>query len=371
MFRGFPKGVETKMRYRRRNDRRGAIAVLAALLVAALVGMVAYSIDHGYLLKVRSDLQKAADASALAAVQDLIRQEDGTQNLEAVRQTVLDYVRDNLSEENFQVAVADIEIGRYDPNSIYSGLKLLNTGTFDAVRVTLRRDGVTNSQAPLFFARVFGQDEAAVVASGAAVLQKAQRMGPGAEILPFATPIGLWNSLSPGEQWSAYGDGKLKDQSGSDVPGNWGTLDVGDTGNSSSDLNNQILDGLRQPDLDALQSDGRIPNNQYLDSEVPAWMQGDTGLSSGLKQSVQIVHGQKKLIPIYDQLANPNGSHVDFHVIGWGVVTVIDSEWSGFTNTRVILEKSHWMNGKLRPKGTLGSTGGYIEGAYTSPVLVE
>jgi Flp pilus assembly protein TadG len=357
-----------KLTYR---DRRGAIMVMAALLMTVLVGLIAFSVDYGYLLKIRTDLQRSADASALAAVQDLIRKPDGTQDLDKARATVRKYVGDNLTDTSFQVANSDIQIGRYNPQSIYTGVSLLGTGTFDTVRVTLRRDGGVNSAVPLFFARLLGLQNAAVVATATAVLQKGEYMGPGVEILPFATPLALWNSLQPGDLWSAYGDGKLKDGSGSDVPGNWGTTDIGSNNNSSSDLNDQILNGLRQSDLDALHTDGRISQTSHIDSSVPLWTQGDTGLSSGLKQSVQAVHGKQKLIPIYDGLAVPNGSHVDFHVVGWGVVTVIDSEWKGFTNTRVIVKKSHWFNGKLRPKGSLSASSGYIDGAYTSPVLVD
>ncbi len=351
--------------------RRGVILVLSALLMVALVGMLAFAVDYGYLLKVRTDLQRSADAAALAAVQDLIRLPDGSQDLNKTRDTAVTYARNNLDDATFQVATGDIQIGRYDPASIYSQVNLLNTGTFDTVRVSLRKDGAVNAKASLFFARVLGLQDSTITATATAVLQKAELLEPGTEILPFATPLDLWNSLQPGDRWSAYGDGKLKDENGSDVPGNWGTVDIGDTGNSSSDINNQILDGLRQSDLDSLHADGRIAQNTYIDSSAPAWMEGDTGLSSGLKQSVMVVHGQQKLIPIYDTLANPNGSHVDFHIVGWGVVTVIDSEWRGFTNTRVIVEKSHWFNGKLRPKGTLSATAGYVDGAYTSPVLVE
>ena len=232
--------------------RRGAIMVLAALLMTALVGLMAFSVDYGYLLKVRTDLQRSADASALAAVQDLIRKPDGTQDLNKARETARAYVRDNLADSSFQVATADIEIGRYDPQTIYTNLTLLNTGTFDTVRVTLRRDGATNPNVPLFFARLLGTQTATVTARATAILQKGEYMGPGVEILPFATPMDLWNSLSPGDEWTAYGDGKLKDGSGNDVPGNWGTCDIGDTNNSSSELNDQILNGLRQADLDAL-----------------------------------------------------------------------------------------------------------------------
>jgi hypothetical protein len=101
-------------------------------------------------------------------------------------------------------------------------------------------------------------------------------------------------------------------------------------------------------------------------------MQGDSGLSSGLKSSVQAAHGKQKLIPIYDQLGGAlAGNNVEFHVIGWGVVTVVDSNWQGQTNTNVVVKKSHLFKGELRPSGTLSAGSGYIEGAYTSPVLVE
>ena len=357
---------------RRDVHRSGVIVVFAAVMIVVLAGMLSFSVDYGYLLKTRTDLQRSADASALAAVRDLIRKDDGTQDLDQVRATARTYAQNNLSDSSFQVATGDIEIGRYDPQSIYSDFTLLGTGTFDAVRVTLRRDGATNPSVPLFFARLLGKDRSTVLASATAVLQKAEIMSPGAAVLPFATPISLWNGLSPGQTWCAYGDGKLKDLNGNNVPGDWGTLDIGPTGNSSADLNDQILNGLKQSDLNALHGDGRISQNSYIDSAVPAWMQGDTGLSSGLKQSVQAVHGEQRLIPLYDDLGGHlTGNNVDFHVVGWGVVTVIDSGWQGQTNTYVIVRKSHLFNGKLRPISSLSSGSGYIDGAYTSPVLVK
>jgi Flp pilus assembly protein TadG len=354
------------------NRRSGVIVVLGALMAVILVGIVAFAVDYGYLLKVRTDLQRSADASALAAVRDLIRKDDGTQDLDQVRTTARTYAQENLNDSSFQVPSADIVIGRYDPQTIYSGVTLLNTGTFDAVRVTLRRDGANNPSVPLFFARLLGKDQSIVVASATAVLQKAEILSPGSAVLPFGTPSDLWDSLSTGQTWSAYGNGKLKDENGNDIPGDWGTLDIGSTSNSSSDLNDQILNGLHQSDLDALYSDGRIPQNTFIDSAVPTWMQGDSGLSSGLKQSVQAVEGQKKLIPIYDHLGGSlAGNNVEFHVVAWGVVTVVGSEWQGSTNTRVIVRKSALFNGQLRPINSLSSGSGYIDGAYTSPVLVK
>ena len=132
--------------------------MLAVLFIVAFVGMLAFAVDYGYLLKVRTDLQRAADAAALAAVQDLTPAANRSQDLDAARATARTYTQKNLEDPSFQVAAEDIEIGRFDPQTIYSHVTLLNTGTFDAVRVTLRRNGSMNPLVPLFFARVIGHD---------------------------------------------------------------------------------------------------------------------------------------------------------------------------------------------------------------------
>ena len=47
--------------------RRGAVVPLFALLVVPLMGMLAFSIDLGYIALVATDLQTAADSAALLA----------------------------------------------------------------------------------------------------------------------------------------------------------------------------------------------------------------------------------------------------------------------------------------------------------------
>jgi hypothetical protein len=171
--------------------------------------------------------------------------------------------------------------------------------------------------------------------------------------------------------WSIYGDGKIKDEYGNTIPGNWGTVDIGASNNSTSDQNEQILEGLRQSDLDALHSDGRIPDNTHIDAEDITWLNADTGLSSGLKHSVEQIEGQTRLVPIYDQLGAGGGNNVEFRVVRWGVVTVIDSAWKGNNKTWVKIQKSYDYQGELTPKPDLSLEQALIEGAYSSPVLVE
>src|SRR5690348_6455203 len=55
----------------RTGKRRGAVAPLAALLMTMLVGMLAFSIDVGYICAVEAELQNAADSAALAGAQQL------------------------------------------------------------------------------------------------------------------------------------------------------------------------------------------------------------------------------------------------------------------------------------------------------------
>jgi len=47
--------------------RRGAIAVFAAVLMVAFVAVVAFAVDIGFILHIRTELQRTADSSALAA----------------------------------------------------------------------------------------------------------------------------------------------------------------------------------------------------------------------------------------------------------------------------------------------------------------
>jgi Flp pilus assembly protein TadG len=51
--------------------RSGAVIVLVALCLIAMLGIVAISLDGGFLLDQRRRLQSAADAAALAAAIDL------------------------------------------------------------------------------------------------------------------------------------------------------------------------------------------------------------------------------------------------------------------------------------------------------------
>jgi hypothetical protein len=192
---------------------------------------------------------------------------------------------------------------------------------------------------------------------------------PGNNILPFCIPQELWDAQGDEDWWIIYGDGKLEDADGAEVPGNWGTVDIGGSDNSTDDLVDQINNGLRQEDLDDLKAEGRIDSSDYLDCSEPADLDGEPGMSIGIKSAVRDAKGKKRIIPIYESLDTSSG--LEFHVRRWGIVTVGESQWQGEKNTYVYVQKDSFFSGKLRPQADLSNTGNVIEGAYTSPVLVQ
>lgn len=376
-------------------SRRGAIVPLLAISIVPLMGMLAFGIDYGYMRVVKTDLQRAVDCAALAAVVDLVPNPDGSQNLDTVRATVRDYVQENLAgasarlNTTFTVLDADIEIGRYDETTIYSSnpVTLLNTGMFDAIRVTLRRDNTANGKVPLFFARVLGINDQEILATATAVLRRGVGFKGGADILPFSLPESFWDSLADGSELSIYNDNTIQDSSGNEVtvldadgnsvPGNWGTVDIGYANNSSSDLKYQIVNGIIQSDIQVLYDENRLLNNQEL--KAPVNLQAEPGLSIGIKDSVISIYGQTRIIPIYDAVngelssnqGGGGGNNAEFHTIKWGVVKVLSSSWNGNNNTYITSQKAYTYDGAIIPKDDLSDKSTTIENAFCSPVLVR
>ncbi len=90
-----------------------------------------------------------------------------------------------------------------------------------------------------------------------------------------------------------------------------------------------------------------------------------------MKSSLEAIIGQTRLIPLYDKTNGSPGNNLEFNVTGWGVAVVTDTRFNGSKNTYVKIKKSFTFDGTLRPNRDLSVTEGVIEGAYTTPVLVE
>ena len=134
--------------------------VLAALLMIFMVGMIAFAMDIGYIVLVRSQLQTAADSAAMVAAAVM-----GGEPGMAVRTARQYAAYHTAAGENVRLSESDVELGVWDKNA-RTFVPLNKAG--NAVRVTARRDTASGSETPLFFAKIFGRDSFSMSASAVA-----------------------------------------------------------------------------------------------------------------------------------------------------------------------------------------------------------
>jgi hypothetical protein len=141
-----------------RGHRRGTVLILFAVLLAALLGIMAFAIDLGMTVHHRASLQNAADAAALAAA-DVLERGRTTVNNNEVRTTARQYFRLNRPE-----VTPNIQLGRWDPVTRVFDPGIVSQLEVNAVRVS------SQWEYPSLFGRVLGhssyRSEAEAIAVG-------------------------------------------------------------------------------------------------------------------------------------------------------------------------------------------------------------
>lgn len=139
----------------RGNRRRGAMAVLVAVLLVVFLVTVVFAIDVAFMQLTRTKLRSATDASARAAGEALSR----TQDLALARQAAITVAAQNLvAGEPLLVAETDIVFGQVTRQP--SGAWLFDeTGTpINGVRVHGKRTrGSASGSVSLFVGRILGR----------------------------------------------------------------------------------------------------------------------------------------------------------------------------------------------------------------------
>lgn len=169
MFQHTGEDVAPSGRRRRRDlsarDERGIVSITMAVALVALFGVAALGVDLGRLYVVESELQTAADAAAMAALQDLGDTEDAIDAAVA-------YAEANHADDGTILERDDVEFGYWDSENG----EFIPAGSGDpdaevtAVRVTTRRTDAGGNPVSNVFAPVLGIDTSNVVAQGVAAL---------------------------------------------------------------------------------------------------------------------------------------------------------------------------------------------------------
>jgi Flp pilus assembly protein TadG len=350
----------------RKVQRRGAISVLSAFMSVLVLGMVAFAVDVGYVLSAKQELQRSADAAALAACWEYAKKlSQGYSTADAMTQgrtTAATYASSNgvggvnlsINQNTSNSATGDLVFGQiadlYDANS---AMTTGTPGAYNAVRIKVRRDSSLNGQTPFFFGRIFGLTGQNLDAEATAGFLKniggvkTPANGGNIAVLPYALDIDTWNALLAGnatDQWTwnpatqtitAGADG-VKEVNlfpqGTGSPGNRGTVDIGSSNNSTSDLARQIVYGISPSDL--AHHGGKLEFDENGELELT----GDTGISAGVKDELDSIKGKPRLIPIFSEVNGP-GNNAQYTIVHWAGIRIMDVKLTGaMSQKRVIIQ---------------------------------
>lgn len=174
------------------SNNNGITVVYLVFAVLALIASVGLCIDLGHLYVVRSELQNAADASALAGAKVLYKDPlnpDATPDLDffRARAAAAGFINQNKSD-GVSLNNGTITSGYW--NLALNRLESPATPTTQhvpAVVATISRSaGNNNGPVPTFFAKIFGVNESAVSSRPAVAVSGFPGSVPGGSLFPMA-----------------------------------------------------------------------------------------------------------------------------------------------------------------------------------------
>jgi hypothetical protein len=346
-----------------KRERRGSALILTALAIIPLLAMVAFAVDWGRICLTKAELQRAADAAAMAGAWELRDAKAPGSSLSpaaavvAARKAAKEYSAMNTAiGKPLELQDGDIQVGYLaDPRLPGGELDTQDPEQFNAVRVRLRRDAESNGAIPMFFARILGKQEADSKAAATATFignvagfkkpLSEDGEGPYLPILPFALDLETWQSALDGngpDEWKWNPD-KEKFVAGSDgVPefnlypqktgsaGNRGIVKIGTNTPDTPHVSRQILYGVSLQDWEFHNGSLTFNENGEL------FLEGTPGLRAALQNELSAIRGQGRIVPIFSNVEG-SGNNAIYTIVEWAGVRIIDVELTG-NDKRVIVQ---------------------------------
>ena len=207
----------------------GSVIAITALGLLVAVGFLALSIDLGHLYVVKNELQRAADAGALAGAKGLLAIPPGTTgpveiNPDCARalsytQRVVDH--NNTDGATLALLDSDVMFGTWDASAkSFDAIGCSNPNLVNAVKVVTRKDSTANGPVLFNFSGVVpgGILNQKLSASSVVLTGYAGHAPEGARAFPLAvdankvppnnTPFQIHLNPTPGDEgcWHSYKD---------------------------------------------------------------------------------------------------------------------------------------------------------------------
>ena len=141
--------------------RRGNVVILSVTLLAVMMGMVAFAVDLGYISHARTELQRSADAAALAAATRLPNQANATAY-------GVDCSANNKTTICPQLSTQAFEYGHWSRKTSTFTTPTPAFRNTNAVRVTIKRTSANGNPLNLFFGRILGKNSTDITVTSVA-----------------------------------------------------------------------------------------------------------------------------------------------------------------------------------------------------------
>lgn len=331
-------------------SRRGAIAVLAAILLIPALVVVAFAINLGYILVAKQEMQKAADSAALAgASQILVAQPSGnpyngarasSDMAKAVSEAKMFSVANTARGVNLTLLDSDVVVGHVAaPTDPSSPLTPWSSGQPypNAVKVVVRRDSTANTPLSLFLANIMGTSTWSGQATATACASRSYNVTGfksstiNAPLLPVAIKLADWNNfLNTGKSpdnavhdnftatSSNVANGSDKIPEFEDARPDW--ICIGPPSSDANTLRNWIDYGSSPSDLAYFGPQGMQAATSS--PEVP-------GTKSTETKNLQNAIGQSRVVPLYSSCDGKN-----YVLAGFAGVVIVDASGNG-ANLRI------------------------------------
>jgi hypothetical protein len=357
--------------------RPGAIAPLAALTILIIVAMVAFCVDMAFIVETENELQSVADASALAAVQQLMGDSQhqnglvqyylpGQTNQAAIIRTAVSNARAAARAcastntaggvTNLVLNDDDIRFGISDGNGGYWEMsqRVLDLGFLgfpNTVKVTVRRESQTNGSLNLFFAPAIGTNKVDLAATAAATLYTGtidgfqNNFGQYSGVLPMAYDVNHWNNylntgLGPDGSMDTAANGapQLQIYPSLKYTGDFGLLSLDQNNDGASTIAGWINNGVPQSDVQQEYNASLLPLSSH-DPTKWDW-KGTSGLTTDTIHTLSSYVGGTYLLPLFKPvdpgIPDPStyqpgvgqGTNYDYNIVQFvGVqITAVDNK---------------------------------------------
>lgn len=383
--------------------RRAIVAVQVAVMLVMLLGVAALTVDVGVLYNTRADLQRTADAAALAgassyttdAMMAVRMGSSESANLSLVTSAVRDRVNQfsglnsTFGLSTTLVEAGDVSTGWLNLSSASDTIHVNPVAAdFNAVSVLLRREDATeagaNGAVKLFFAPVLGWLAGEIDASAVAVFD--DRVASvavtenGADLMPFTIHEDAFLSeLAAGGDQYAYddssgtvgesGDGIREVRiypfplSGNDYEegdGNFGVLNIGTGNQGISAEEEQILNGVPASDFELEIGTSDLTFADSTGTPVTYDITGSPGMESSLKSTLSERVGDVVAFFLHDNVVL-SGSNATYTITQIRYGRVMGVRLTGPPSDRgLYIQPVSYTGSEVRISPTAPSSGGLV-----------